>query len=122
MTTRRMNQLKRKPKTHELPLAKPSTKQSKKAQDHKLTKELLSSILAKDDDNEVDMLVGSVAKRIQKNLPDDEAEECMQEITDVVNRYIRVAKRRRNPTATPATAEASPAPAPEQSRTIATNS
>ena len=72
----------------------------------KWTKELLYSILAKDEDDKVDMLMGSIAKRFQKNLPDDEVEECMQEITDV-NRYIRVAKRRRNTTATPA---ASPVP------------
>ena len=88
--------IKKKPKIHELPPAKPFTKQSKKSPDYEITKELLSSILAKDKDNEV-----------QKNLPDDEAGECMQEITDVINRCIRVAKRR-NPTATPA---APPAPA-----------
>ena len=85
-------------------------KQSKKSQDHEMTKELLSSILAKDEEDEVDMLMGSIAKWIKKNLPDDEAEECMQELTDVINRYIRVAKWRRNPTATPAAP-----PAPEQS-------
>ena len=55
--------------------------------------------------------MGSIAKHIQKKLPDDEAEECMQEITDVINRYIRVAKRRRNPTATPA-ASLAPAQSP----------
>ena len=54
--------VKKKPKMHELPPAKPSTKQSKKAQDHEMTKELLSSILAKDEDDEVDMLMGSIAK------------------------------------------------------------
>ena len=64
-----------------------------------MTKELLSSILSKDEDDKVDMLIGSTAKHIQKNLPDDEAEECIQEIIDVINGYIRVAKRRRNPTA-----------------------
>ena len=98
----------KKPKIHELPPAKPSTKQSKRAQDHEMTKELLSSILAKNEDDKVDMLMGFIAKHIQKNLPDEEAEECTQEITDVINRYIMVAKRRINPTATPA---ASPAPA-----------
>ena len=81
-----------KPKIHKLPPAKPSTKQSRKSQDHEMTKELLSLILAKDKDDEVDMLMGSIAKRCKKNVPDDKAEECMQEITDVINRYIRVGK------------------------------
>ena len=52
----------KKPKIHELPPAKPSTKQSKKAQDHEMTKELLSLILAKDEDDEVDKLMESIAK------------------------------------------------------------
>ena len=71
-------------------------------------------ILAKDEDDQVGMLMGSIAKQIQKNLLDDEAEECMQEITVVINRYIKVVKRRRNPTATQAASPA-PAPAPAQS-------
>ena len=41
----------KKPKIHELPPVKSLTKQSKKAQDHEMTKELLSSILAKDEDD-----------------------------------------------------------------------
>ena len=54
--------MEKKPKIHKLPPAKPSTKQSRKSQDHEMTKELLSLILAKDKDDEVDMLMGSIAK------------------------------------------------------------
>ena len=87
-----------KPNIHELSKApKLPLKVTRKAQDQAMTREIITSLLSNEED-EVDVSMSGFGKRIKKSLDANDQEECLMEIGDVVNRYIRAARFKKNPT------------------------
>ena len=64
-------------------------------QDHDMTKEVLASFLANEED-EIEITLCGYAKCIKKNLCPEAQEDCLMELGEVVNRYIRAARMKKN--------------------------
>ena len=68
---------------------KKQAKYTRKMQDHNMTKEVLASFLLIEED-EMEIILSGYAKHI-KNLCPEAQKDCLMELGEVVNRYIRAA-------------------------------
>ena len=86
---------------HKLPPApNKQAKYTRKMQDHDMTKEVLASLLATEED-EIEITFSGYVKHIKKNLCPEAQEDCLMELGEVINRYIRAARMNKNtPSAT----------------------
>ena len=89
-----------KPSVHELDAkVKPPPKLTKKSKEHSFTKEVITNLLS-NEDNEIDLSLQGVAKRMRKCLSNEQCNNCLMEIMEVVNRYIRASRMPKMPLAT----------------------
>ena len=89
-----------KPSIHELDAkVKPPPKLTKKSKEHDFTKEVITNLL-NNEDNEIDLSIQGVAKRMRKYLSSEQCDDCLVEIIDVVNRHIRASRMAKMPSAT----------------------
>ena len=89
-----------KPSTHELDTkVKPSPKLTKESKKHDFTKEVITNLL-NNEDNERDLSLQGVAKRMRKCLSSEQCDDCHMEIIDVVNHHIRASRMAKMPSAT----------------------
>ena len=89
-----------KPSIHELDAkVKPPPKLTKKSKEHNFTKEVITNLLNNEDD-EIDLSLQGVAKRMRKCLSSEQCDDCLMEIIDVVNCHIRASRMAKMPLAT----------------------
>ena len=89
-----------KPSIHELDAkVKPLPKLMKKSKEHDFTKEFITNLL-NNKDNEIDLSLQGVAKRMRKCLSSEQCNDCVMEIIDVVNHYTRASRMPKMPLAT----------------------
>ena len=86
---------------HELPPApKKQAKYTRKMQDHDMTKEVLASFLTNEED-EIEITLSGYAKCIKRNLCPEAQEDCLMELGEVLNKYIRASRMKKSiPSAT----------------------
>ena len=64
-----------------------------------MTKEVTASLLTHED-NEIDLTLSGYAQRIKKSLSDEVQEDCIMEMGEALNRYIRASHYKLAPTST----------------------
>ena len=75
---------------------KPPPKLTKKSKEHDFTKEVITNLLNNKDD-EIDLSLQGVAKRMRKCLSSEQCDDCPMEIIDVVNCHIRASRMAKMP-------------------------
>ena len=69
-------------------------------------KDVISTLLNEEEEDEVDLAFQAMAKWMKKQLQPIDINECMMELQEVVNRYVRVSRRQHQPTSTVTSATA----------------
>ena len=80
--------------------AKPLAKLSKRTRENADMKDVISTLLNEEEGDEVDLAFQTMAKRMKKQLQPIDIDECMMELQEVVNRYVKVSRRQNQPTST----------------------
>ena len=81
---------------HELPPApKKHAKYTRKMADHDMTKEVLAPFLTNEED-EIEITLSGYATCIKKIKCPEVQEDCLMELGEVVNRYIRAARMKKS--------------------------
>ena len=89
-----------KPSIHELDVkVNPPPKLMKKSKEHDFTKEVITNLLNNEDD-EIDLSLQGVAKRMRKCLSNEQCDDCLMEIIEVVSCHIRASRMPKMPSAT----------------------
>ena len=88
--------------------AKPLVKLTKRTRENADMKDIISTLLNEEEGDEVDLAFQAMAKWMKKQLQPIDIDECMMELQEVVNRYVRVSRRQNQPTST-VTSAAAPA-------------
>ena len=85
---------------HELDAkVKPPPKLTKKSKEHNFMKEVITNLLNNKDD-EIDLSLQGVAKKMRKCLSNEQCDDCLMKIIKVVNCHIRVSRMPKMPSAT----------------------
>ena len=99
-----------KPSIHELDAkVKPPPKLTKKSKEHDFMKEVITNLL-NNEDNEIDLSLQGVVKRMRKCLSSEQCDDCLMEIINVVNCHIRASRMAKMPLATQSRAAVSMPP------------
>ena len=94
-------------KVHELEQrATPLAKLSKRTRENADMKDVISTLLNEEEGDKVDLAFQAMAKWMKKQLQPIDIDECMMELQEVVNRYVRVSRRQNQPTSTVTSATA----------------
>ena len=89
-----------KPSIHKLDVkVKPPPKLMEKSKEHDFTKEVITNLLNNEDD-EIDLSLQGVPKRMRKCLSNEQCDDCLMEIIKVVNHHIRASRMTKMPSAT----------------------
>ena len=78
---------------------KPPPKLMKKSKEHNFRKEVITNLLNNEED-EIDLSLQGVAKRMRKCLSSEQCDDCLMEIIDVVNHHVRASRMVKVPLAT----------------------
>ena len=86
--------------------AKPPVKLTKRTRENADIKDVISTLLNGEEGDEEDHAFQAMAKWMEKQLQPSDIDECMMELQEVVNRYVRVSRRQNQPTSTVTSAAA----------------
>ena len=79
---------------------KPLAKLTKRTRENANMKDVISTLLNEEEGDEIDLAFRTMAKQMKKQLQAIDIDECMMELQEAVNRYIRVSRRQNQPTST----------------------
>ena len=76
---------------------KPLAKLTKRTRENADMKDVISTLLNEEEGDEVDLAFQAMAYWMKKQLQAIDIDECMMELQEVVNRYLRVSRRQNQP-------------------------
>ena len=86
--------------------AEPLAKLTKRTRENADMKDVISTLLNEEEGDKVDLAFQAMAKQMKNQLQPLDINECMMELQEVGNRYVRVSRRKNQPTSTVTSASA----------------